>query len=187
MFDEVVVLARSRHCEPEENFQQRADGPGVFFRSLPDHTGPWQYLHQRRRAHDVARLAIAECDAYILRVPGLIGQMVWSELTSLKKIYALELVGDPWDAFSPGTWSNILRPVFRRIATQQLKRICAGAAAIHYVTSEALQRRYPPAKDAYSAGFSDAVLEGARMTESVLERKHTRFHELPWREPRSSR
>jgi glycosyltransferase involved in cell wall biosynthesis len=161
--------------------ERRADGPGVSFRGLPNYTGPWQYLQARRQAKAIARHAIEECDAYLLRVPGLVSQMVWREIIRAKKPYTLEVVGDPWEALSPGTWPHISRPIFRRVATQQLKRICAGAAAVNYVTSETLQQRYPPSKTAYAVGFSDVSLENASVSADTIKGKYQRLQELPWR------
>jgi len=181
VFDEVLVLARVTKREPHEN-EQHADGPGVSFRPLPDYTGPWEYLQVRRHASIIARHAITECSAYLLRVPGLVSQMVWREIVCAKKPYAVEVVGDPWDALSPGTWPNISRPIFRRAATHQLKRICAGATAIHYLTSQALQGRYPPSKRAYAVGFPDVMLENAGVPASRIEARHRRLHESPWKD-----
>jgi phosphatidyl-myo-inositol dimannoside synthase len=176
-----VVLARVTKREPQEN-EQRADGPGVSFRPLPDHTGPWQYLQVRRQALTIARHVITECGAYLLRLPGIVSQMVWSEIVRAKKPYALEVMGDPWEALGPGTWPNISRPIFRPIAAIQLKHICAGATAIHYLTSEALQRRYPPSKSAYSVGFPDVMLETAGLPTEILQVRRRRLGELPWRD-----
>jgi glycosyltransferase involved in cell wall biosynthesis len=180
-FDDVLVLARVTKREPQEN-EQRADGPGVSFQPLPDYTGPWQYLQVGRHARIIARHTIAECSAYLLRVPGLVSQMVWREIAHAKKPYALEVVGDPWDALSPGTWPDISRPIFRRIATHQLKRICAGATAIHYLTSQALQRRYPPSKRAYAVGFPDVMLESAGVPAGTIQDRHRRLRESPWQD-----
>jgi glycosyltransferase involved in cell wall biosynthesis len=180
-FDDVLVLARVTKREPQEN-EQRADGPGVSFRSLPDHTGPWQYLQVRHQARTIARHAISECSVYLLRLPGIVSQMVWREIVSAKKPYALEVMGDPWEALGPGTWPHISRPIFRPIAAIQLKHICAGATAIHYLTSEALQRRYPPSKSAYAVGFPDVMLESAGLPTEVLQVRHCRLGELPWRD-----
>jgi glycosyltransferase involved in cell wall biosynthesis len=57
---------------------------------------------------------------------------------------------------APGSMHHPLRPVLRRSATRRLRRICADAAAVSYVTREALQRRYPC--PAYAAGVSDVEL-----------------------------
>jgi glycosyltransferase involved in cell wall biosynthesis len=106
--------------------------------------------------------------------------MVWHEIVRSGKPYALEVVGDPWDALSPGSWPGILRPAFRLMAAHQLKRICAGATALNYVTSHALQRRYPSSKYAYTTGFSDVRLEKSNVPEELIETRFTRLRGLPW-------
>jgi len=111
--------------------------------------------------------------------------MVWREIVRAKKPYALEVVGDPWDLFSPGTWPNISRPIFRRIATQQLKRICSGATAVNYVTSETLQAHYPPSKNAYAVGFSDVSLENAGILTGTIQHRNRRLRELPWQDAKN--
>ena len=95
-------------------------------------------------ANEDSTRAIAQCDAYLLRVPGLVGRLAWQEIRRVKKPYALEVVGDPWDALAPGTWPSLFRPIFRRAGSRELKTMCRGAVAIHYVTEGALQKRYPP-------------------------------------------
>jgi glycosyltransferase involved in cell wall biosynthesis len=184
VFDEVLVLARAIKREPREN-EHRADGPSVSFRPLPDHTGPWQYLQVRHHARIVTRNAIATCNAYLLRVPGLVGQMVWHEIVGAKKPYALEVMGDPWDLFGPGTWPHISRSIFRQLATFQLKRICSDASAIHYLTSQALQRRYPPSKRAYSVGFTDILLENTGVPAEIIQSRHLRLRDSPWQRAKS--
>jgi glycosyltransferase involved in cell wall biosynthesis len=112
--------------------------------------------------------------------------MVWRELVRAKKPYALEVTGDPWDALGPGTWPHISRPIFRPIATVQLKHICAGATALHYLTSQALQRRYPPSKSAYAVGFSDVSLENTDVPGDKIQARYRRLHELPWQDAKSN-
>ncbi len=180
VFDEVVVLGRARLGRPLEAVHQRADGPGVFFRALPDYTGPWEYLRARRKVQIITRLTIAECDAYLLRMPGVVSQMVWREIVPSKKPYAVEAVGDPWDALSPGSWPSVFRSVFRRVAARQMKRICAGATAVSYVTAVALQRRYPSGKSAFSTGFSDAMIEESSVPDKIIENRYLRLREMPW-------
>lgn len=184
-FDEVVVAARVRDLGQAQPQGERADGPGVRFSALPDFTGPWEYLRARGHAHRIARSAIQECGAYLVRVPGVVGQSVWRELAHLRKPYAAEVLGDPWDAFGPGGWSGLGRPLFRTMATQQLKRICLGAVAVHYVTSNALQTRYPPAHDAFAAAFSDVDLEFA--SEATVAEKQRRLREEDWQRPEGQR
>lgn len=177
VFDEVVVLARlgggQGACDPDS----RADGPGVSFCALPDYRGPWEYLQDYPKLKALVRDAVADCDACILRVPGLVGRLVWKELKSKGESFALEVVGDPWDALGPGTWRSVLRPVFRRAAARDLRAMCREAAAIHYVTESTLQKRYPPGRDAYAVGFSDALIGSAFASQEKIAERWQRIEQ----------
>jgi glycosyltransferase involved in cell wall biosynthesis len=186
VFDEVVVLARVALGNREKIAGQRADGPRVSFRALPDYTGPWQYFNVREQVRKIALEAIAECDAYVLRVPGIVSHMVWREVARLRRPYAVEALGDPWDALGPGSWAHLSRPIFRRVATRQMKRVCSEATALNYVTSEALQRRYPAPNSAYVSGFSDVALEGAQAPSEMLQQRHRRLRASPWQDSKST-
>jgi glycosyltransferase involved in cell wall biosynthesis len=111
--------------------------------------------------------------------------MVWREIVHAGKPYALEVVGDPWEALGPGTWPHSSRPIFRCIATRQLKRICKGAMALNYVTSETMQRRYPPSKSAYAVGFSDVSLENASVPAEMIQGRHRRLRKSLWQNAKS--
>jgi glycosyltransferase involved in cell wall biosynthesis len=174
-FDEVIVLARM--AEPIETSHQELKpyGPSVSFVALPNYSGPWEYLKSFHALQSRARKAILQADVYIIRVPGLVGSLVWSEITRLGRPYALDVVGDPWDALGPGSWPSVFRPVFRHFATHQLKQMCRSAVAVHYVTKEALQRRYPPGPNAYAVGFSDALMDSAFASGEGLEKRYERI------------
>jgi glycosyltransferase involved in cell wall biosynthesis len=168
------VAADARACREEA----RADGPSVSFFALPDYRGPWEYLRRLSQLKARVREAVESCDAYILRVPGLVGRLVWHELRRCGKPYALEVVGDPWDALGPGTWRSAMRPVFRRVAARDLKEMCRGAMAVHYVTQSSLQRRYPPAKNAYAVGFSDALMDSAFASAAEMNERFRRIDDV---------
>jgi glycosyltransferase involved in cell wall biosynthesis len=177
VFDQVTVLARvgvSNRAWPEEAM---ADGPSVEFCALPDYIGPWQYLRTLPKLKALVREAVLQSEAYILRVPGLVGRLAWHEITRLRRPFALEVVGDPWDALGGGTWPSVFRPVFRHAAVRDLKRMCKGAAAIHYVTRTSLQERYPPGKGSYVAGFSDALMDAAFASPQTMEERYRRIEE----------
>ena len=174
-FDEVLVLARVGAHRGVVREEARADGPRVSFCALPDYQGPWQYLQNLRALKARVKEAVLRCDAYLLRVPGLVGTLAWREIKRRRKPYALEVVGDPWDALGPGTVPSLFRPLFRRVATRDLKAMCRGAAAVHYVTQSALQRRYPPARNAHVAGFSDALMDSAFASPAVQVERSRRL------------
>jgi glycosyltransferase involved in cell wall biosynthesis len=178
IFDELVVLARVSADQQACLEEARADGPSVSFCELPDYRGPWQFLRNLPELKATVRQAVVKCDAYILRVPGLIAPLAWHEIRRLGKPYALEVVGDPWDALGPGTWPNVFRPIFRRAAARHLRAACQGAIAIHYVTGKALQRRYPARKNVYAVGFPDALMDSVFAPPTVLEERYRRIEEL---------
>ncbi len=174
MFNEVTVLARVGQSSGPCLEGARADGPLVSFCALPDYRGPWQYLRNLSNLKASVRLAVRESDAYILRVPGLVGRLTWYEIRRLKKPYALEVVADPWDALASGTWPSLFRPAFRRAGTRELRTMCREATAIHYVTESALQKRYPAASDAYTIAYPNALIGSAYATLPTLQERFRR-------------
>jgi glycosyltransferase involved in cell wall biosynthesis len=175
IFDEVIVLARVTASSQPRLTGARADGPNVSFLELPDYRGPWKYLRDFPALKARVRPAVEKSDAYILHVPGLVGRLAGAEIRRLRMPYALEVVGDPWDAFGPGAWPSMFRPIFRRVAARHLRDICKSAAAVHYVTESALQRRYPATKGAYTIGFSDALMDSAFVPAPILEERYRRI------------
>lgn len=171
VFDEIVILARVREDAEPQLSEARVDGPGVTFWPLPDFVGPWQYLRRLYALKAHVREAVRACDAYILRVPGLVGRLAWFEIKRLRRPYAVEVVGDPWDAFSPGSMHTVFRPLFRVVATHTLRAMCRQALAASYVTRQALQERFPPGKNTLATHYSSVELSGEFATPESLTRR----------------
>jgi glycosyltransferase involved in cell wall biosynthesis len=157
-FDEVALLARTRDNRGAHSSCQRVDGPSVFVHGLPDYAGPRRYAWNLPTLKARVRQAVSSCDAYLFRVPGLVGPLAWREIRKLGKPFAAELLGDPWDSLGPGSIKAFLRPIYRYLLTRDTKSICEQAAAVLYVSREALQRRYPAGKRAYTAISPDVNL-----------------------------
>jgi glycosyltransferase involved in cell wall biosynthesis len=177
-FEEVVVLARVGETAQFQPAQQRADGPGVTFWRLPNYLGPMGYLRNLVRLRFEIRRAVAGCDRYILRLPGAIGDMAAREIRRLGREYAVQVLGDPWEVFSPGAVRTPLRPLYRRLMTRSLLRNCSQAAAASYVTKQTLQRRYPAGAGAYTCSLSDVVLGGRLADVETIEKRKRRAREL---------
>ncbi len=158
VFDQVHVVARV--CEvPNVSLDwKRADGEGVSFAAVPYYIGPWQYLRRVRQVQRAARKAVGASDAVILRVASQIATCIEPLLHWTGHPYGVEVVGDPYEVFAPGSVRHPLRPFFRWLGPRQLRRQCAGACAAAYVTEHALQRRYPAASSAFSTHYSDVEL-----------------------------
>jgi len=177
-FEEIVVLARVGETAELPPSQQRANGPGVSFWGLPNYFGPMQCLRHLLRLRSEIRKAVASCDAYILRLPGTIGDLAAHEIRRLGREFAVQVLGDPWEVLAPGAVRTPLRPVYRRLLSETLRRSCRHAAAVSYVTRQALQRRYPAGAEAFSCALSDVALGGHLADAAIIATRKQRAQEL---------
>ena len=158
VFDEVGVACRVQASDVVPADWPRADGEKVRFHDLPCFVGPWAYLAERKAVRRALREIVEQYDAVCLRVPCWIGTLAYRELRSAGRPFGLEVVGDPWDSLAPGTVRSATRPLARFLAWRALRRQCRDAAAAAYVTTAALQRRYPPGSGAYTTHYSSVEL-----------------------------
>ena len=156
-FDAVRIVSRVQDVEKLDGDWNRVDGPGVSLHGLPYYIGPLGYARNARKVARAARGAVGPTDAVILRVPSQIATNL-EPLLRGGRPYGVQVVGDPYDVFAPGTIRHPLRPFFRWWFTRNLRRQCRNAAAAAYVTERTLQRRYPC--PAFSTYFSDVELSG---------------------------
>ncbi|MDB5347848.1 MAG: glycosyl transferase group 1 [Schlesneria sp.] len=143
VFDSVQVLARIRDVPQAPADYVRADGDRVNFTEVPYYLGPWQYLRQRNRVKQAVRDAVEPRNAIILRVGSQLANCLYPALRNSGQPFGVEVVGDPWDVFAPGSISHPLRPMLRWYFWHELRKQCANACAASYVTERALQSRYP--------------------------------------------
>ncbi|MBI1357083.1 MAG: glycosyltransferase [Acidobacteria bacterium] len=157
-FDRALVLARTRRVEVEEAEWRRADGPGVEFLPAPHWVGGAEYLLRRGEALRSLREALrshAEA-AVVLRAPSNLATLALAQLGG--RPFAAEVVGDPYEAWSPGAVRHPLRPYLRWAQTRDLRRVCQAAAMTGYVTEAALQRRYPTREGSPTTHYSSVEL-----------------------------
>ncbi len=166
VFDEVNVVARVRGLRAVPPGAMRAGGHHVSFSVVPYYVGPWQYLMEARRVRHAVTTAISQADAVVLRVPGRLSTCAERCLKKTGRPYGVEVVGDPYDVFNPGSFDHPLRPYFRWSFTRQLRHQCRNACACSYVTKKALQRRYPATENTLSLHCSDVRLPEAAVVAS---------------------
>lgn len=159
-FEEVCVIARvrSRFGEDGVDALEKADGNRVSFVELPSYTGPFQYLRRAFELRRQIKINYDDSSAFILRVPGMVGNVVESLLHKKKHPYGVEVVGDPYDLFSSHAVVHPLRRIFRWYFVRRLRAQCAQASTAAYVTSETLQRRYPAGPKTFSINYSSVEL-----------------------------
>jgi glycosyltransferase involved in cell wall biosynthesis len=158
VFDEVQFLARVESVRSVPENYSRVDGPGVTCAPIPYYLGPWQFLQRYPQIEQAVWRYVASDDAVIMRVGSILAEMVTRRFIPDHRPYALEVVSDPADAFSPGAIVHPLRRLFRLVFYQQLRNQCHHATAVAYVTERALQKRYPVSGGSYQTNFSSVDL-----------------------------
>jgi len=161
VFDSVRVVARVLDVPKVPDGCRRADGENVTFAPVPYYVGPWQFALRVRKVRRAVQEAVTPQDAVILRVPSTLANLVWPVLKKRGQPFFLEVVGDPWDVFSPGAmkWPWPVRVLARFWYTWALKKQCQEATGVAYVTKFTLQRRYPHRKIYYN--YSDVELSNS--------------------------
>jgi glycosyltransferase involved in cell wall biosynthesis len=160
VFDEVQAIARVKPVDQRPANVLRADGDGVAFAPVTYYIGPREYLKKATAVRKSVIAGAGTADAIMLRVPSNLASVLVPTLVRRGQPFAAEVVGDPYDAFSPGAVKHPLRPFLRRWFARELRQHCGQAFAAAYVTAEALQRRYPVGPNGRSFYFSDVQLSG---------------------------
>jgi glycosyltransferase involved in cell wall biosynthesis len=161
VFEKVLVAARVARSTPSiVDEANRVDHEDIKVLPLPYYIGPYQYLLRKNKLGKILRDYIDSYldDAFICRVPGVIGTAAARYLVYKKKPYGVEVVGDPMDVFARGSFDHPLRTFFRYSTAKDLKGVVKNAAAAIYVTKKYLQTRYPPHENAYSTYASNVML-----------------------------
>ena len=158
-FGSARVAARVETSEGSLDDLARADGPGVSFCALPHYIGPAGFLQVRHEIRLRLAAAFEWGDAVIVRAYSPLSTQLFQTLRRDGYPYALEVVSDPHDAFAPGAVRHPLRWAFRWWFARSLRRQCAEACAVAYVTRESLQRRYPAAAASFTTHYSSIDLE----------------------------
>lgn len=161
VFDSVRIVSRVCQVDSVPSEFQRVDGENVSVAAIPFYVGPTQYLQKYFQVQQAVKNAINKDDAVILRIPSNVANCVYDWVIRNNHPYALEVIGDPYNFFAPGTVKHPLRPFFRNWFTEKMKKQCFNSAANGYVTKEALQQRYPGSEQTYSTYYSDVELSDA--------------------------
>ena len=156
VFDEVVLIARVKECDLSNiNDNLRSDGPNVSFLELPYYLGPIQFIKQRNNIVHIMNESFQSKCAYILRVPGILGDLASKVLYKKAIPYGVEVVGDPHEVFNG---KGLMQRFFQKTGVLGLKKTVKRASAALYVTKSALQARYPVEEGVFSTNASNVIL-----------------------------
>lgn len=164
-FSHVFVMARVKFDPSfEGNLTHLSSHISVTFIELPYYVGSIEFIKVFLSLKRTISRGINDFTGPIIcRIPGNIGDIAISHLVKIKRGYAVEVVGDPWDLFAPGVLNHPLRRFLRFLFYKRLRRNVASADAVLYVTKKKLQSRYPSRTDAFSIGVSDVIIGGSNI------------------------
>jgi glycosyltransferase involved in cell wall biosynthesis len=159
-FGHVNVMSRVIDAD-ESRGDRSSEGERVSVTSIGAWSGVSSFIRSRRRVKKELRSLLDRSNAVILVVPSALASVALPILESANKPFAVEVVGDPYDVFSPGANKHPLRLLFQWYFSRELRRICSKASGAAYVTEHQLQRRYPPAASAFSTHYSSIQLDSS--------------------------
>ena len=142
-FEDVRVAMRIKDIQNNEGYPNLCSGEHVEFYPIEEFKGPKEYIKKYFQIKKKQSTYFEGCDCGIFRIPSTVGYQLMHGFEKTKKPYAIEVVVDPWDFFAPGTSKSPVRPIIRKVWTDDLKRACKKANGVSYVTRDALQKRYP--------------------------------------------
>jgi glycosyltransferase involved in cell wall biosynthesis len=155
-FKRVVIVGRL--FEREDEGARPVTGPGVDFLAVPGFQGPHQFLGV---AVDVILFVLRAARpgaAYILRMPATL-PLLFGFVLYLRRIpYAVELVGDPREAYDQKVLRKRFSVFWQRLFVWATGFLCRKAVANSYVTRRALQLSYPPGSESSSFSFTSLEL-----------------------------
>ncbi|SHH47018.1 glycosyltransferase [Clostridium grantii] len=137
VFEKVKVVSRVEYMKNiDKGKYTRVDGEGIEICELPFVRGAKGFLIHYFSFLKEIKAVIKDEECAIFRLPSIPAFMVLRYFKRTKRPYAVEVVADPYDAYS----TNL---VARIVYTMKLKRTCAEANGVSYVTKYFLQERYP--------------------------------------------
>lgn len=159
-FNRVYVVARVQNVsEHSSDNLFKLEDNRISIIDLPYYIGLIPYLKVKRSIEKLINSFIHFGDAYICRVPGNIGTIAAKCLKKKGIPYGLEVVGDPWESFSPQAFESPFSRIFQIVGRMQLKEITYNASAALYVTNHILQEKYPTKNNVFTIGASNVILK----------------------------
>lgn len=156
-YEGVSILARAGLAEHAQEGWSEVTGPDVRALPIADFHAPVDFARRYPRLRREIASSLRRPHALQFRAPCVIGLLFW-RMVERGRPFGVEVIGDPWELFAPRSFTEPMRPIYRRWFARRLKYQCAAATAAAYVTEGRLQSRYPASLDAFVTSFSDVHL-----------------------------
>lgn len=159
VYEHLTVVARIQDVLNPIGDEYLVSHDKVNFVPIPYYVGPKQFIKQYFKIKKILEAQVHENQAYICRLPSILGTIIITRLKKIKIPYIVELVGDPWEVFAKGSLKVSLSFIHRYRSFFTLKKSVKGAVGVIYVTEKMLQKRYPANKNALITHASNVILK----------------------------
>lgn len=157
-FKKVHVLARVKEINSLPTNYHKVNGDKVQFIELPFYNGILGYYRSKKKLNSILFENIDIKCAYVLRIPGPIGNLMARNLNRKKVNYAVEVVGDPHEVAKYLNLPKLIRFVLMRYSLKEMRKVVKKSIAAIYVTQNILQKKYPIQKGKISSSASNVIL-----------------------------
>lgn len=159
VFERLTVLARIQNVHEPISDNYLVEHNRVKFVAIPYYVGAKEFLLQYLQIKKTIQAQVKPNHAYICRVPSILGTLLIRKLSKAKAPYVVEVVGDPWEVFAPGSLLSPLSFIHRYRSYSSLKKNVKLADGVIYVTEKTLQKRYPASNNALTTYASNVILK----------------------------
>lgn len=162
VFDQMTVVGRKNLGESASDVGlPLATAPNVHFALQSNISSLRSFLGGRSSVKQELRRLICEHDRIIVRLPSELGLLAASIARAMGRGYAVELVGDPWEAlwFHGSFLGKIYAPILARRTRSSIQR----SSAVSYVTASYLQGMYPPRGGSYVVQLSNVSISSVSL------------------------
>ena len=157
VYDSILLYARVTEVdELPKNINYLLDIEKIDVCELPFVRGGGQVIKAYPKIRKIAKNIVKNNDAFIIRIPSMVGFILAQEVICQNKIYGVEVVASP-NELSKG--ESFFKGLMWRCLHSFMRKICANADCASYVTKETLQKTYPTRKPtAYVTNYSSVDL-----------------------------
>lgn len=157
-FDKLIVVGRIENTNANIEQEYYVEHDNVSFFEIPFYLGPIQFLKKQSEIKQSLDCLFSHENAYLCRLPSMVGKMLIKKLQKQHIPYSVEVVGDPWETFAPGAMKVKFSIIHRLRGYYNLKKLVKCASGAIYVTKNQLQKRYPVAKKAFTTHASNVMI-----------------------------
>ena len=139
VFDSVRIVARVKHVKCVGDKFTRADGPNVEVWEVPFYQGPKQLAKKYFQINSCFKGCYAGCDCALFRVPSQTAFMAYRKMPKYMP-FACEVVYCQRDSVIGLRFG--IKKILNFILSCRLKKLCAKANGVSYVTERTIQKYY---------------------------------------------